>query len=400
MNILYIPTKDPRLTTGGNEQRTNLLWESLKRYGKVYTFLLDRKLDTNDEMYDGEHPIYKIRPEESRFSPWRIVNSFLSRISLISICSRKTTKIKSPEKVFPSVQFDLVVARYVHPLCEFNYWEIAPLLIDIDDHPSQVYETVRRKRLPFGLKTIGKYITKWQTDYLIKKSAGGWIANKNQEKLLGDNYVFLPNIPQTPSLDYKTDNKERSNLFTVGAMGYAPNKEGVTRFLKQIWPSFHEKYPEVQYYIVGKGASENEAKMWNSYEGVKYLGFVDNIEQLYEKTLATVVPVYSGGGTCIKTLEAMAYSRICLSTKFGARGLPENVVNEEKGIMLFENAASFINLYSIIIDDKRREKQEQQGKRVVDSLYSIDSFNKAVDEIVLKMFGREPCEMEYQELNR
>lgn len=385
MNILYIPTKDPRLTNGGNEQRTNLLWESLKRYGKVYTFLLDRKLDTNAEMYDGEHPIYKIRPEESRFSPWRIVNSFLSRLSLISICSRKTTKIKSPEKVFPSVQFDLVVARYVHPLCEFNYWEIAPLLIDIDDYPLQVYETVRRERLPWGLKTIGNYVTRWQTNYLIGKSKGGWIANKEQEKWLGENYTFLPNIPQMPSSSYNYGNTQRKNLFTVGAMGYGPNKDGVTRFLKDIWPSFHKCFPEVKYYIVGKGASDEDARIWSSVDGVEYLGFVENLESLYENTLATVVPVYSGGGTCIKTLEAMAYSRTCLSTKFGARGLSDDVINGEKGILLFEDAESFINDFKTILVVNRREDIEQQGKRVVVSIYSVESFNKSVDDIVSKL---------------
>lgn len=385
MNILYIPTKDPRLTTGGNEQRTNLLWESLKRYGKVYTFLHDPKLGTYAEMYDGEHPIYKIRPEESRFSPWRIVNSFLSRLSLISICSRKTTKIKSPEKVFPSVQFDLVVARYVHPLCEFNYWEIAPLLIDIDDHPLQVYETVRRERLPWGLKTIGNYVTRWQANYIIDKSIGGWIANKEQEKWLGKNYTFLPNIPQMPSLSYHKSNTQRKNLFTVGAMGYGPNKNGVMRFLKEIWPSFHKCYPEVKYYIVGKGASDVDARMWSSVDGVEYLGFVENLESLYENTLATVVPVYSGGGTCIKTLEAMAFSRTCLSTEFGARGLSEDVIKKEKGILLFKDVETFIEAYKRILDTKYRSEIESQGRETIYLSYSVDSFNQAVDEVMKRV---------------
>jgi glycosyltransferase involved in cell wall biosynthesis len=385
MEILYIPTKDPRLTNGGNEQRTNLLWESLKRYGKVYTFLHDPKLDTYAEMVEGEHPIYKTRPVENRISFWRIVNSFLSRLSLISICSRKTTKIKSPEKVFPSVQFDLVVARYIHPLCEFNYWEIAPLLIDIDDHPQQVYETVRRKRLPWGLKTIGYYVTKWQANYLIGKSVGGWIANQEQEIWLGDSFTFLPNIPQMPSSSYNQGNTQRKDLFTVGAMGYGPNKDGVTRFLKDIWPSFHKCFPEVKYYIVGKGASDEDARMWSSVDGVEYLGFVENLESLYENTLATVVPVYSGGGTCIKTLEAMAFSRTCLSTEFGARGLSEDVIKEEKGIMIFKDAVSFIDAYKKIQDTSLRDIIEARGRETIMVSYSVDSFNGAVDEVIKRV---------------
>ncbi len=385
MNILYIPTKDPRLTNGGNEQRTNLLWESLKRYGKVYTFLHAPKLGTYAEIVDGEHPIYKICSEEKRFSPWRIVNSFLSRLSLISIYSRKTVEIKNPSEVFAGVHFDVVVSRYVHPLCEFKFWEIAPLLIDIDDHPQQVYETVRRKRLPWGLKTIGYYVTKWQANYLISKSVGGWIANQEQEKWLGDIFTFLPNIPQMPSSSYNLGYTQRGNLFTVGAMGYGPNKEGVTRFLKEIWPSFHKYYPGVKYYIVGKGASDEDSRMWSSVDGVEYLGFVDNLESLYESIFATVVPVYSGGGTCIKTLEAMAYSRTCLSTEFGARGLSDDVIKDEKGILIFKDAASFIEAYKKIQNNSHREKIETQGRETISSSYSVDSFNRAVDVVMKKM---------------
>lgn len=385
MEILYIPTKDPRLTNGGNEQRTNLLWESLKRYGKVYTFLHDPKLDTYAEMVEGEHPIYKTRPVEKRFSFWRIVNSFLRRLSLISVYGRMTIDIKSPEKVFEGVHFDVVVSRYVHPLCDFNYWEIAPLLIDVDDHPLQVYETVRRKRLPLGLRTIGNYVTRWQADYLIGKSVGGWIANKEQERWLGDNFAYLPNIPQIPSLLYNVGNTQRKNLLTVGSMGYGPNKDGVTRFVKEIWPSFHKCFPEVKYYIIGKGAHQEETRKWSSVGGVEYLGFIDNLESLYENTLATVVPVYSGGGTCIKTLEAMAFSRTCLSTEFGARGLSEDVIKKEKGILLFKDVETFIDAYKRILDTKHRSEIESQGRETIYSSYSVDSFNQAVDEVMKRV---------------
>lgn len=374
---------DPRLKNGGNEQRTNLLWESLKRYGKVYTLLEDWKLADSSELIEGEHPIFKYRPKGVRYSLWRVMVSVLCRLTSFSIYERKLIKAENPSEVFQRVHFDIVVTRYIYPLCHYKYGEIAPLLIDVDDHPLQVYDTVHKKRLPIGLKTIGKFLTKLQTNYIINKSVGGWIANKGQEKSLGNNYMFLPNIPQFPSVSYQVENNERNNLFTVGVMAYGPNKEGVTHFLGQIWPSFHEKYPDVQYFIVGKGASDVEVKLWNNYEGVKYLGFVEDLELLYEKTLATVVPVYSGGGTCIKTLESMAYSRPCISTPFGARGLAEDVINGEKGILLFEDAESFINAYERVLDSNRRDVIEEQGRHFVTSNYSVDSFDKAVDDVVL-----------------
>lgn len=384
MNILYIPTQDPRLKNGGTGQRTNLLWESLKRHGTVYTFVSDFNLGTEPIIENGDHPIYLSRPVKINHLFWRAVNRCFRKLSFFNVFSRKILEIDNPTNVFKGVHFDFIVTRYVYPLCNFKYWEVAPLLVDIDDHPFQVYHTVYENRLYYGLRTIGRYLTNIQTKYILNKSVGGWIANEEQLPLCGKKYGFLPNIPQLPRNDYNVGYNERKNLFTVGVMGYRPNKEGVTEFLAEVWPSFHQKYPDVRYYIVGIGALDADANLWNSYEGVRYMGYVDDLESLYEKTLATVVPVNSGGGTCIKTLEAMAYSRPCISTKFGARGMPADVIEEKKGVLLFDNAESFVHAYEELLDESNRKMIENQGRKVISCYYSIDSFNKAVDEVLIK----------------
>lgn len=382
MNILYITTSDPRLKNTGSEQRTNLLGESLKRYGRVYTFQVRNHVGNEAEMIEGEHPIYRFRPIINRYSFWHFFNSIINRLTPFNPWNRKTVIQPVVANVFKGIKFDLVVSRYIYPLFDYKYWEIAPLLIDIDDHPYQVYETIYKNRVPLGLKAIGKYLTKVHTNYIINKSAGGWIANEEQLHLCGKNYGFLPNIPLMPSEKYNVDYNSRNNLFTVGDMGYKPNKDGVTTFLTQVWPLFHQKHPNVSYYIAGKGASEAETKLWSSYEGVKYLGFVEDLEALYEKTLATVVPIYSGGGTCIKTLESMAYSRPCISTPFGARGISNDVIQDEKGILLFEGAESFIQAYEKLIDKSYCHRIETNGKAVLLSRYSVNAFNDATDKVV------------------
>ena len=382
MNILYITTSDPRLKKTGSEQRTNLLWESLKRYGRVYTFQVRNYVGNDAEMIEGEHPICKFYPIIKRYSFWHFLNSIINRLTPFNPWNRKTVIQPIVADVFKGIKFDLVISRYIYPLCDYKYWEIAPLLIDIDDHPYQVYETICKNSVPLGLKNIGKYLTKIHTNYIINKSAGGWIANEEQLHLCGKNYGFLPNIPQMPSVKYNVDYNSRNYLFTVGDMGYKPNKDGVTTFLTKIWPLFHQKHPNVSYYIAGKGATDAEKKSWNNYEGVKYLGFVEDLEALYEKTLATVVPIYSGGGTCIKTLESMAYSRPCISTSFGARGIANDVIQGEKGILLFENAESFIHAYDRLLEKNCCHRIEMQGKNVQLSSYSVNAFNDAIDKVI------------------
>lgn len=384
MNILYVPTKDPRLRNGGNEQRTNLLWESLKRYGRVYTIVFDAYLTTNEEMIAGEHPIYKY-PPSFKNNLWNCVNNNIDKLSLFSIFRRYSTYCPNPKLVFRDIQFDVVISRYIFPVCCYDYWKIAPLVIDIDDHPLQVFWTIHKHNMRPCMRLIGEIVTKWQFNYLINKTIGGWISNEEQVKLLGNNYYFLPNIPNVPSREYDAEYAKRKDLFTVGTMVYPPNCIGVSRFLKEVWPYFHEKHPNVKYFIIGKEAPEEAQQFWRSFEGVEYLGFVDNLEGVYQRSLAAVIPIYMGGGTCIKTLEAMAFSRMCISTPFGARGLPDSVIRDERGVIIFDDKEDFVKAYERICDEEYRKSKEQLGRETIQNTYSQQNFDAAVDKVMKKI---------------
>ena len=92
-----------------------------------------------------------------------------------------------------------------------------------------------------------------------------------------------------------------------------------------------------------------------------------------------------GGGTCIKTLEAMAFSRMCISTPFGARGLPESVIKEEKGVLIFNDKEDFVKAYERICDEEYRKSKEQLGRETIQNTYSQQNFDAAVDKVMKKI---------------
>lgn len=381
MNILFVTPIDPRIhkSWGGGVQRTLLLWESLTRHGKVFTYIYDWNSTTTGEITEGEHPYFRFRPKCDKNSIGYKANCLPYYLSGCNFNIGNFIVSPNPNSVFNCSHFDIVVSRYIFPLYFFKYWDLAPTIIDIDDHPVQVFNTRYSQHLPFPFRQLGHLLTSWETNRTIKKSYGGWVSNKEQLGMCGSNYHYLPNIPDRPSIDYIENHGERKNLFTVGSLYYAPNRDGINQFLHQVWPIFHAKHPEVKYYLVGGGAREEDITVWNNTEGVEYLGFVDNLELLYQGILATVVPVYSGGGTCIKTLESMAFSRTCLSSEFGARGLPEDVKSDKKGVMVFGSADDFIEAYEIVLNREYRERKEGEGREVIDRQYSKEVFNKAID---------------------
>ena len=215
-----------------------------------------------------------------------------------------------------------------------------------------------------------------------KRFDGGWIANPEQVNMVHMKrpVAALKNIAMTSSANYNPQSERQPMIFTVGLMSYAPNYLGVDAFLTNIWPTVKKAYPEMTYKLAGKGIPEEYQQKWEKIDGVELLGFVEDLEPLYEQCLATVVPVDSGGGTCIKTLEAMAYSRIPLATQFGARGYDDTV---GKTVFVYHNAEEFLDILNKqIMDESARSLNEQNAKRYVDDNYSQANFTKTVVDYI------------------
>lgn len=379
--ILYVTYGDPEDTSSGNAQRTHLIYEALKKIGRVYTIQL------------VESDAGRVRDDFCRciLTPphgWRQrVNQLVHHLLLWP--TRGLVQGYYPFSFqldvggcFPGIEFDLVVKRYLGHLGVAHLWDIAPLYVDIDDHPKEVYETFVMPRIGWrrGYVSLLRRLYQW----LIERHVtGGWVANASQAEWshFKTPVLHLPNLPQLPSDKYCPEASREGYVFSIGLMAYQANYEGVDRFVTEIWPQVRQEFPALQYFICGKGAPSALCQKWADVSGVKVLGFVDDLELLYAHALATVVPIDQGGGTCLKTLESMAHARVCLSTPFGARGLPENDVQNGKcGIAVYGTAEEFVaQLRHAVFDARERHSLEIAGEQYVRAHYSKEEFEKAVE---------------------
>lgn len=388
-NILFVTSSDPRLSQEGHSQRTNLLWESLKGSGRVYTIVYDETYIGEPMAIEGEHPIFIFNSgmrkytKKIKYFPHRI-SSYLTRIIYLPTALPSEYTIN---EIYKNTKFDLVVSRYVQIPARYHLWNIAPLIIDFDDHPLQVFDTMHKYNRPVILRPLAKFLLKQQLNKLIDKIEIGWLSNQFLITESSAKLVYLPNIPYHISEFYNPKCTERKYLFTIGLMSYEPNYKGVDAFLSNIWPIFHEKYPDIEYLIGGKGAPLKYVQKWERVDGVKYVGYVEDLAEAYKHCIAAIVPIYSGSGTCIKTLEAMAYSRVCISTPFGARGFKEAQMSGKNGLLIFNNAREFINAYETIISTKKREDLEKRAKDFIDNNYSYKTFKSIVNRTLDTYFG-------------
>jgi glycosyltransferase involved in cell wall biosynthesis len=102
-----------------------------------------------------------------------------------------------------------------------------------------------------------------------------------------------------------------------GHFGYRPNRAGMLRFLREGWPRTLEAVPQAVLAIAGAGIDAGLRAELEAFPGVDVLGLVGDLPALLARAAAVVVPVWEGGGTRLKALEAMAAARPVAGTPLG-----------------------------------------------------------------------------------
>jgi hypothetical protein len=251
-----------------------------------------------------------------------------------------------------------------------------------------MYDTVKSRDIHPLLRKIGRWILQRQVAFLEKKIAGGWLSNATQVNCLNFRcgVYALSNIAKRPSAKYRYKSHRNPVLIIVGSMSYLPNYEGVSSFLDTVWPIFHENYSEIKLQIVGEGAFPEYKERWNTYPNVEQLGFVDDIESIYQNCMCSIVPINLGGGTCIKTREAMSFGRVCLASPFGARGLEDCLQAGNTGLQIFQSAEEFIYKFeTYVLDENKREIAEKEAVSYIMTTHSESHFFQVVRDTVEKI---------------
>lgn len=105
-----------------------------------------------------------------------------------------------------------------------------------------------------------------------------------------------------------------------GLMTYEPNREGIRRFVREAWPSLAAQCPGLRLLIAGKGSEEALSELAGDPR-IVVLGFVEDIAGLAAGAAVIIVPLWHGGGTRLKVLEALATGRPLVGTSLGVSGI-------------------------------------------------------------------------------
>lgn len=115
------------------------------------------------------------------------------------------------------------------------------------------------------------------------------------------------------------DTIEKGNILFWGAMQRPENEEALLNFIDTIFLPLRRRGLRLKLFVVGSDPSDR-VKRLNS-DDICVTGFVENPGKYFESADIGVVPLLSGGGVKLKTLEMLAAKLPVVSTPLGAEGV-------------------------------------------------------------------------------
>lgn len=177
--------------------------------------------------------------------------------------------------------------------------------------------------------------------------------------------------------------KFRNRLVFLGPDQHYPNLDGIDWFLKNCWEQLRSLNPGLTLSVVGKW-SEEKQKWFEHYEGVKFEGFVPNLEDVMEGSIM-IVPLRIGSGMRMKILEGVSYHVPIVSTSIGAEGLPmKNGMNSN----IADTAADFILATDQLVKSPELQNTYiENAKLILSKGYSAKDCTHRREDIYERMLG-------------
>ncbi len=268
-------------------------------------------------------------------------------------------------------------AAYVHEIRMSEYFKNATdkskIVFDFNDaislnykqnmnfanFPMNVFYYVEGRRVAsYEKKTLGMFenyniVSEFDKNYLLN------MVSKNDSSL-SQRFTVIPHgvfVSEGISVD------NTKNIFFIGSLGYAPNRDAVRYFLKNIWPKINVVLPDLKFFVIGKQPRFGGFK---NIPGVCFSGFVPDIGvYLQENNCGLMVaPLRFGSGVPSKIIEAMSMGLPVITTPIACQGLGGVVSGHD--IVLIDSKKNNEWVDSIIHLLNNTDEQKNIGKNAKD----------------------------------
>jgi glycosyltransferase involved in cell wall biosynthesis len=175
---------------------------------------------------------------------------------------------------------------------------------------------------------------------------------------------------------------EKNNILFVGSLkGYSPLVELI---VTDVWPSVKELYPDATFTIVGRGATKSLLNCVSNKEGIEYIPFVRDIEDIYRNRTLAILPVRKSSGLINKVVESMAAGIPVVGDEGSFNALP-GFQDGVHGIVANDVETMKIAVLKLLGHKATRLKIASSANRLIHEYFSWDDRISAIQESLYKL---------------
>ncbi|WP_054637609.1 glycosyltransferase family 4 protein [Thalassobacillus sp. C254] len=384
MKVLYVTARSPYPPHKGDqliayEQIKKLAASSVKVYLISFVSSEGEEKELREEVGDCCEAIYTLSIRKS--TQIRNLANSLTNKKPFQVNLNTNTFIKTKlDNIVETVSPDLIHVQTVRIADYFLDTDI-PKVVDMIDALSLNMKR-RAEKEKFPLKQVcrieSKLLRAYEERVLSEYSKALLVSESDTKAFPQANITVNPNgtyITKEYLQNYETIKREKIILFH-GNMGYFPNVEAMTVFVKEIWPRIHGKYPDYKLYIVGKSPS-SKIQSFHGQQNIVVTGFVEEVCEYLKKAAIGVYPMYSGTGMQNKILEALACGLPSVATPLALQGIKG--ISDREVIKVTNNDELCRSIDNLIQEDLVRRELSKKGQ---DFIFRNYSWEKNVDTLI------------------
>lgn len=372
--VLFLAAHPPYPLDSGHKQRSFHLLKALSsRYDvTLLTFASGRK----PEHYGRElmalcHDIVVVhhpRLDQNPVPP--LLNSLKSDTPYTVLRYRSSELRKELRSLLQQRDFALV---------HFDRLEMAQYLDDVGEVPTVLStHTVRARSWERHGQTHilpGRAVFAWQHQLVerfeldVIARVDSIIASSQQDRQWIFEHSSQRSVAVVPNgVDFQkvasatTPPTEANTIGFVGSLDWPPNSEGVTHFLREIWPEIKRRVPGVRFYLVGRRPTTEIRAQALIDKSVVVVGAVDDIRPYMQRCALYVAPLYVASGARLRILEACALGKGVVSTPIGAEGI--DAIDGES-ILIARDDSHMVDLVVELLADESRTTYVGENARVL-----------------------------------
>ncbi len=175
-------------------------------------------------------------------------------------------------------------------------------------------------------------------------------------------------------------------LLFLGSLDWMPNIDGITWFVREIYPSIKQACPEVALDIVGRRPTAAVHSLAGNDDSITIHGSVPDVRPYITHADVFIVPLRVGSGTRLKIFEAMAMERSVVSTTIGAEGLP---VEDGRHLVLADSSEAYATaVVSLLQDSQRKLALAEAGRALVCQKHSWAVIGEKLRQMCSQLVGK------------